>query len=111
MDVKNTRSLAVFRPEKMQKVNLFENARMFCDLYCLEPGQEQSVHEHAGNEKIYYVLDGEASVTIGPETRVVKPGEAVCAWAGEPHGIRNDSQGRVTCLVFMAPHPKPERFQ
>ena len=32
---------ARFGPEKMTKVNLFESSRMFCDLYCLEPGQVQ----------------------------------------------------------------------
>ncbi|MFT5475087.1 MAG: hypothetical protein ACI8Y8_000416, partial [Planctomycetota bacterium] len=31
-----------FRPEKMQKVNLFETDQMFCDIYCLEPGQAQA---------------------------------------------------------------------
>ena len=43
-------------------LNLFENAQMFCDLYCLEPGQEQAVHEHAGATKFYYVLEGRVSV-------------------------------------------------
>ena len=45
-----------FSNEKLQKVNLFETAQMFCDVYCLEPGQEQKPHEHAGATKFYYVL-------------------------------------------------------
>lgn len=33
-------SLAVrkFEAAKLQKINLFETERFFCDLYCLEPG-------------------------------------------------------------------------
>ena len=58
-----------FSDEKMQKVNLFETPQMFCDIYCLEPGQEQKVHAHAGATKFYYVIEGEALVTIGAETR------------------------------------------
>ena len=44
----------------MKKVNLFESPRFFCDLYCLRPGQEQKVHSHADNDKIFkeFVLDG-----------------------------------------------------
>ena len=51
-------SQKAFNEQKMQKVNLFETERMFCDLYCFEPGQEQKTHTHAGADKIYYVLEG-----------------------------------------------------
>ena len=33
-----------FAAAKMAKNNLFESERMFCDVYCLEPGQAQRVH-------------------------------------------------------------------
>ena len=109
MDVKNIAGLGKFVAEKMQKVNLFESARMFCDLYCLETGQEQRLHSHEVNDKIYYVVEGEATITVGEETRVLVPGEITCAWAGEPHGLLNASERPLTCLVFMAPHPRPEK--
>ena len=105
MNVKDLRRLARFSAEKMQKVNLFESPRFFCDLYCLRPGQSQKVHSHAANDKIYLVLRGEVKATIGSETRSLREGEAVLAAAGEPHGISNDSPGPAVCLVFMAPHP------
>ena len=41
-----------FSGEKFQKVNLFDTDRMFCDIYCFEPGQEQKAHSHAENDKI-----------------------------------------------------------
>jgi len=37
-----------FSSEKMQKVNLFETDNLFCDLYCLRPGQAQKPHTHPG---------------------------------------------------------------
>ena len=40
MDAKHVFSQKAFNEQKMQKVNLFETERMFCDLYCFEPGQE-----------------------------------------------------------------------
>ncbi len=30
-------------------------------LNCLEPGQEQRVHEHEDQDKFYFVLEGEGS--------------------------------------------------
>ena len=51
-----------FSSEKMRKQNLFDSERMFCDVYCFEPGQSQSAHAHAGSDKIYYVLEGDAEI-------------------------------------------------
>ena len=47
-----------FSGEKFQKVNIFDSPRMFCDIYCFEPGQKQALHAHDGADKIYYVLAG-----------------------------------------------------
>ena len=105
MKVKDVKEARRFSAEKMQKVNLFESPRMFCDLYCLEPGQKQALHSHDVNDKIYYVVEGEARVTVGEETRDLGAGQITCAFAGEPHGVENAGEKRVVCLVFMAPHP------
>lgn len=94
-----------FDSDGMQKVNLFETKEMFCDVYCLEPGQQQAVHAHAGATKFYFVLEGEATITIGTETRRIGPGELGWSVAAEPHGVRNDSMVRLRLLVAMAPNP------
>lgn len=94
-----------FSPDKMQKVSLFESARLFYDLYCLEPGQEQKVHSHGDSDKIYLALEGEPSVHVGGETDTLRSGEAVIAPAGEEHGVSNPSQERAVLLVVMAPKP------
>ncbi len=105
METRNVESERRFSPEKMQKVNLFETERMFTDIYCLEPGQEQSRHAHAGAEKVYFVLEGTGRFHIGDDERDLGPDEIVLAPAGEQHGVRNVSQARLVLLVFMAPNP------
>ena len=105
VEVKKITEVVRFSSERMQKVSLFGSPRMFCDIYCLEPGQKQKVHSHAGNDKIYYVVQGEGCFTIGRETRLLKSGEITCAYSGELHGVENRSDARLTCLVFMAPNP------
>ena len=94
-----------FAAEKMQKLNLFETPRFFCDVYCLEPGQAQKPHAHAASDKIYAVLEGTVTVDVGDERTTLSPGDAVLAPAGPPHGVTNPGPGCAALLVFMAPKP------
>jgi mannose-6-phosphate isomerase-like protein (cupin superfamily) len=94
-----------FAPDKMKKNNLFQSPRCFCDIYGLEPGQAQKGHVHVDQDKIYIVLDGRGTFQVGTEERVLSQGQAVMAPAGEQHGVRNDTQQRLTLLVFVAPNP------
>jgi mannose-6-phosphate isomerase-like protein (cupin superfamily) len=105
MDVKDVIAVAEFSDEKMRKVNLFETKNFFCDVYCLEPGQEQKVHAHEEEDKIYYVLTGRGSFVVGDEKRELGERQIVMAPAGAPHGVKNDGDRRLTLLVFMTPNP------
>ena len=102
---KDARAAAAFSPDKMKKVNLFDSARMFCDVYGLQPGQEQTAHAHAGSDKVYVVLSGVGRFRIGDEEREVGDGYAVFAPAGQSHALRNPGPTPLTVLVFMAPKP------
>ena len=94
-----------FAAEKMQKVNVFDTERMFCDVYCFEAGQEQTAHAHKSSDKIYYVLEGKALIRVAEETRELSPGEIALAPAGAEHGVRNPGPARLTLLVLMTPKP------
>jgi quercetin dioxygenase-like cupin family protein len=104
MDVKQLDAARRFDAAKMVKTSLFATERLFYDLYCLEPGQAQKVHSHAGSDKVYLSLDGPATVTIASEERSLGPGEAVLAPAGVPHGVRAGT-GRAVLLVVTTPPP------
>lgn len=97
--------LSLFSEAKMKKNNVFQTERMFCDVYCLEPGQSQDAHAHAGSDKVYYVIEGEASIRVGDDERIAAPNTAVLAPAGVAHGVANPGPGRLRVLVFMAPLP------
>lgn len=105
MDVKSVVDSRKFSTEKPQKVALFENEKMFCDVLGLGPGQEQKPHAHGGSEKIYYVVEGVGIFKVGADVREVGPGNVVYAPAGVEHSVKNDVGGNLTLLVFMAPHP------
>ncbi len=94
-----------YSPEKLSKVALCESPRLLFDVYCLEPGQAQKLHAHDGLDKVYVVQSGRPTVLLGSEERALDPGQAAYAPAGEPHGVRNDTQERATLLVFQARGP------
>ncbi|MDQ6959806.1 MAG: cupin domain-containing protein [Mariprofundaceae bacterium] len=101
----DAQKLKQFKAEKMTKVGLVDSPRMFCDLYCLLPGQAQKVHAHADSDKVYYVIEGTPTLVIGDEERVLSPGDLAYAEPGVEHGVRNDADAEAICLVFMTPRP------
>jgi quercetin dioxygenase-like cupin family protein len=70
---------------------------------CLEPGQTQNVHAHEGADKFYFVLEGQGKFTVGDEEREVGAGSLVVAPSGIPHGVTNNTSGRLSLLVTIAP--------
>ena len=105
MEVRSVADSAAFSEEKMQKNALFDSPHLFYDAYCLLPGQSQKVHAHEGSDKIYYVLRGTGRFNVGGEEEDLGEGHAVIARAGDPHGVRNDTQEELVLLVTMAPRP------
>ena len=93
------------RADKFYKVTLFEGQHLLIGLNCLEPGQVQHVHEHADQDKFYFVLEGAGLFTIGEEISEVGAGHVVWAAAGMPHGVENRGAERLTILMGIAPAP------
>jgi mannose-6-phosphate isomerase-like protein (cupin superfamily) len=106
MFIASFRDRVRFDDEKMVKVNLFETHRMFADLYCLRPGQQQRAHSHHDNDKVYHVLEGTGTFLVGTEEQQLSAGGTCIAPAGEPHGVRNESAENLVLLVMMAPRVK-----
>jgi len=107
-DVKDLNALRRFASDKLQKVGLFETPRMFCDLYCLEPGQAQKAHSHGEADKVYLVLEGRARVQVGSDQVDVGPQQAVLAPSGSDHGVTNPGPGPLILYVFMARNTSEE---
>ncbi len=101
-EVKDLNGLRRFAADKMQKVGLFETPRLFCDLYCLEPGQAQKAHSHGEADKVYLVLEGQAQIQVGADRFEVGPRQAVLAPAGSDHGVTNAGSERLVLYVFVA---------
>ena len=95
---------ATFDAGKATKADLVRGGTMFLGLNCFEAGQSQKVHAHAGADKFYLILSGNASMVVGSEIRDVGPGTLVWAPADVPHGVARAYQ-RTVMLVGLAPPP------
>jgi len=78
---------------------------MFAGLNCFEPGQEHAAHAHAGQDKLYVVLEGEAEIQVGEDTQLVSAGGGAFAPSGVMHSVRNRGEKRLVVLAVLAPPP------
>lgn len=71
----------------------------------LEPGAQGKEHDHgdAGQEEVYYVVDGVVDVEVGGETVTLESEEAIRIDSGEPRQIHN--RGNVPTKLVLAGAP------
>lgn len=105
--VKDLDAVREGRADKPAKVNLFETARFFADVWVLRAGQAQAPHRHEREDKLYQVLSGRGRVRTGEREHDVRAGHVVFCRAGEDHAVSNPGPEDLRLVVFMAPHPKP----
>ena len=96
---------AVYNAAKMGKATLFASPHMLVGLNCFLPGQEHSLHAHAGLDKLYLVLEGNGVFLLEGRELPMHAGELLVAPEGIPHGIRNTGPGKLLVLAVLAPGP------
>lgn len=92
-------------PDKFHKSTLFRSDALLLGVNCLEPGQVQAAHDHAGQDKFYFVIEGRGRFQIGETHTEAGEGAVVWAPAGVIHGVTNTGESRLTMLVGIAPAP------
>lgn len=109
MDVKNLKNVAAFttkdgseirellahRNSSIRKQSLAE-ARLL-------PGCRTAPHFHRQTEEIYYITQGTGKMTLGDETQLVGPGDAIAIPPGMVHTISNTGSETLTFLCCCSP--------
>ncbi|MEY4635787.1 MAG: hypothetical protein RJA55_1585 [Acidobacteriota bacterium] len=76
---------AVYAAGKMGKATLFESPRLLVGLNAFEPGQEHRLHAHAGQDKVYHVLEGQGLFLLEARELPMAAGDLLVAPEGVPH--------------------------
>ena len=105
MFVQRVSSFAQFMPDRMGKSTLAQGGFLFAGLNCFEPGQEHAPHAHAGQDKLYLILEGSGMVQIGDQTERLSPGDAAFAPSGIVHSISNPGPERLVVMAILGPPP------
>lgn len=96
---------AAYSDQKMGKSTIFESPRLLVGLNAFEPGQEHKLHAHAGQDKVYQVIDGEGVFLLEGQELAMTRGDLLVAPEGVAHGVRNTGAGRLLVLAILAPAP------
>ena len=96
---------AAYSPSKMGKSTIFESSRLLVGLNAFEPGQKHALHAHAGQDKVYLVLDGDGLFLLEGRELPMKAGDLLVAPEGIAHGVRNSGNRRLLVLAMLAPAP------
>jgi mannose-6-phosphate isomerase-like protein (cupin superfamily) len=89
----------------MAKATLFESSRLLVGLNAFEPGQEHGLHAHAGQDKVYLVLEGSGLFLLDSRELPMTAGDMLAAPEGVAHGVRNTGAGRLLVMAILAPAP------
>jgi mannose-6-phosphate isomerase-like protein (cupin superfamily) len=68
-----------------------------------QPMAYVETHAHKVQEQIYHVLDGEGSMEIEGERRIVRRHDVIFIPPGVRHSIRNDGIADLTFIVVTTP--------
>jgi quercetin dioxygenase-like cupin family protein len=96
---------ASYSAVKMGKSTIFESSRLLVGLNGFEAGQEHALHAHAGQDKVYLVIEGEGLFLLEGRELAMRPGDLLVAPDGVAHGVRNTGPGRLLVLAVLAPAP------
>lgn len=95
---------AEYRDDRMGKSTLFSSSRLLVGLNTFEPGQTHALHAHAGQDKVYHVLEGTGAFLLENRELPMRAGDLLVAPEGVPHGVRNDGAARLLVLAILAGH-------
>jgi quercetin dioxygenase-like cupin family protein len=97
---------AKYSADKIGKATIFESPRLLVGLNAFEPGQQHALHAHAGQDKVYYVLEGRGRFLLDGRELEMKAGDLLVAPEGVPHGVHNTGPARLLVLAVLAPSPR-----
>ena len=97
---------AAYSSAKMGKTTIFESPRLLVGLNTFEPGQAHALHAHAGQDKVYQVIEGEGLFLLEGRELAMKAGDLLVAPEGVPHGVKNTGSIRLLVLAILAPAPQ-----
>jgi quercetin dioxygenase-like cupin family protein len=106
MEKKNLRAIQQFSPSGFVRQRVWQSDQLHCNIYCFEPGQQNSLHRHPVADEVVFCWEDEGIIVVGNDHVLFKAGETVLVPKNTPHGYLNTSQERrMIITVVQCPLP------
>lgn len=69
----------------------------------IRPGRSILEHYHVESEELFYILQGEGSISVEGETCLLGEGDVVAILPGKIHKVKNDGKTDLIMLVVCSP--------
>lgn len=106
MEKKTFENMKTFSASSFVRKRIWQTDQLHCNIYCFEPGQQNSLHRHPVSDEVVLCLEGNGMIVVGTEHQPIKAGETVLVPMNTPHGYINTSQHhRMIISVVQCPLP------
>ena len=106
MQKKTFESLKTSSANSFVRKRIWQTDTLHCNIYCFEPGQQNSLHRHPVSDEVVFYLEGEGIVVVGTEHQSIKAEETLLAPMNTPHGYINTSLDHPMVIsVVQCPLP------
>jgi mannose-6-phosphate isomerase-like protein (cupin superfamily) len=73
----------------------------FVDFTVIPPGSTIGLHDHHGNEEIYFIVSGQPRVAVNGEEIRLERGSIAVVHSGQAHQLVNDTDENVEMFVIQ----------
>lgn len=106
MEKKTFEDMKTFSQNDFVRKRIWQTDKLHCNIYCFEPGQQNSLHRHPVSDEVVLCLEGEGTIVVGTAPQPIKAGETVLVPMNTPHGYINTSlDQRMIISVVQCPLP------
>jgi quercetin dioxygenase-like cupin family protein len=97
---KDYRKKIIFSPDD------FEEKSHLLQVVMIPPDTRQRMHSHNVQTEVFYILEGEATITINDVDYLARPGDAFICSPGDVHNLWNQTDRDFRLVVFKIDLPE-----
>ena len=84
----------------------FDEKGHLLQVVTIPPNTRQRMHSHQVQTEVFYILEGEATITINAVGYLARPGDAFICSPGDIHNLWNKTQEDFRLVVFKINLPE-----
>ena len=97
-----------YRKKIIFSLDDFDEEGHLLQVVTIPPNTRQRLHSHARQTEVFYVLEGEATITINEVDTLARPGDAFICSPGDVHNLWNRTNAEFRLVVFKINLPDGE---